>query len=137
MNDITIRFIAIYDDLVNAKIVKNQTDFCRKMGISPSVFTEIRNNRSQVGTKVLQKLVKEFDVDANYLLKGTYSLNRPDQIVSDIKTGYKNCEVCPFKIFSERYERDIQRYEKEIERLTHTIDELKSSYNTKTKSISA
>jgi len=137
MNDLSIRFIAVFEELMTSNQVKNQIDFCKKIGISPSQFTEIRNNRSQVGIKALHNLVKEFDVDANYLLKGTYSIYNISPEATESVIDYAQCETCSYKTLAERYERDIQRYEREIERLTQTIQELRSGYRGKTKSISA
>jgi len=76
MTDVTNRFIEIYNYLLKEKIVDNKADFCRKIEISTSMFTEISKGRTNVGLNAVQKTVLQFPfVSAEYLLTGNGSLN--------------------------------------------------------------
>ena len=41
LNEITLRFIEVYEHLQKTKKVKNVSDFAEKIGISNSMMTEI------------------------------------------------------------------------------------------------
>jgi phage repressor protein C with HTH and peptisase S24 domain len=70
VDDLTGRFIAAYEWLKAVGLVKNDTEFALKIGASRSNVTEILKGRSNPGAKPLQNIVKEFPVDATWLLTG-------------------------------------------------------------------
>mgnify|MGYP001106877217 FL=1 len=68
--NISERFLEVFDYLKNSKQVGSQKEFAKKIGISPSMFTEISNGRSGVGLSAIQNIVLNYDIDANWLLTG-------------------------------------------------------------------
>lgn len=71
MEDITVRFLKVYEDLIDLKKVSNPSDFSKKIGISTSMMNEILKNRSKVGIKVIQNTVNTFNgYSLDWLIKG-------------------------------------------------------------------
>ncbi|MAG87261.1 S24 family peptidase [Zunongwangia profunda] len=71
LNEITLRFIEVYEHLQKTKKVKNVSDFAEKIGISNSMMTEISKFRSNVGIKAIQNTVNTFSfIDSEWLLTG-------------------------------------------------------------------
>jgi repressor LexA len=71
MEDITTRFLRVYEDLIELKKVSNPSDFSKKIGISTSMMNEILKNRSKVGLKVIQNTVNNFNgYSLDWLIKG-------------------------------------------------------------------
>lgn len=69
-NELSARFIAAYEALLGDKQVSDKRDFALRIGISPSMVTEISKGRSNVGTLAIQNIVSVFNIDANWLLTG-------------------------------------------------------------------
>ena len=69
-NEISDRFIEAFETLLSKGIVTDKRDFATKLGISPSMITEISKGRSSVGTTAIQNIVSSFDIDANWILTG-------------------------------------------------------------------
>ena len=77
-NELSARFIAAYKALLNNGKVADKRDFALKIGISPSMVTEISKGRSNVGTLAIQNIVSLFDINADWLLTGKgYMLKTP------------------------------------------------------------
>ncbi|WP_187477812.1 helix-turn-helix transcriptional regulator [Amniculibacterium sp. G2-70] len=71
MNDITQRFIDVYEYLLNNKLVDSSRDFANKIDISASMMTEIIKKRSNAGINPIQKTVQNFsNIDSTWLLTG-------------------------------------------------------------------
>lgn len=65
------RFLEVYEYLISLKLVENGADFCRKIGISSSMFTEISKGRTNVGLQAIQKTVQSFSfINSNWILTG-------------------------------------------------------------------
>lgn len=60
MNDITERFIKVYESLLNQKKIKSPSDFAKEISVSTSMMNEILKSRSNVGIKVVQNTVKKY-----------------------------------------------------------------------------
>lgn len=76
-DDLTIRFKAFYDYLIEREIVTSASNFAKRIGISPSLMTEIEKGRSNVGVKVIQNTVNAFsEIDSDWLLIGRGSMLR-------------------------------------------------------------
>lgn len=69
-NELSARFIAAYEALLDNGKVTDKRDFALKIGISPSMVTEISKGRSNVGTLAIQNIVSLFDINAEWLLTG-------------------------------------------------------------------
>ncbi|WP_295675582.1 helix-turn-helix domain-containing protein [uncultured Mucilaginibacter sp.] len=70
MDDLTIRFIDSYNYLKGEKFIDNDSDFAKKLDVSRSMVTEILKGRSNPGTKALQNIVRNFPIDATWILTG-------------------------------------------------------------------
>jgi hypothetical protein len=76
MDDLTIRFIDSYNFLKENNYVNGSSDFATKIDVSTSMVTEIVKGRSKPGSKALQNIVKEFPIDATWLLIGQGNMLR-------------------------------------------------------------
>ena len=71
MNDITIRFLLVYDYLLINNQIKNKRDFGVKLKLSNSLLTEIIKKRTNAGVVPIQNLLIVFEeINANWLLTG-------------------------------------------------------------------
>jgi len=71
MNDITKRFLELYEYLKSHNEISKQSEFAERIGISSSSFTEISKGRSGVGLPAIQNTVLQFPwVSSDWLLKG-------------------------------------------------------------------
>lgn len=69
-NDVSSRFIAALECLLGNNIVTDKKAFAQKVGISPSMITEIYKGRSAVGTTAIQNIVRVFNISGDWLLTG-------------------------------------------------------------------
>lgn len=71
MNDITNRFLEVYEYLLTQKKIKSNSEFAKKLDISTSLMTEILKKRSNAGINPVQNIVKSFtEISAEWLLTG-------------------------------------------------------------------
>lgn len=71
MNDLTSRFLAVYDYLKEAGRVSNKVDFAQKLEISSSTITDITKNRTNPGINVIRGFVKSFpEISIEWLIEG-------------------------------------------------------------------
>ena len=71
MNDITIRFLDVYNYLLKNAQVSSPSDFAKKIEISTSMMNEILKGRSNAGINPIQNTVKVFtQINAEWLLIG-------------------------------------------------------------------
>lgn len=78
-NDVSSRFIAALECLLGENVVSDKKAFAAKVGISPSMITEIYKGRSAVGTTAIQNIVKVFDISGDWLLTGEGSMLKSEQ----------------------------------------------------------
>lgn len=69
-NEISARFIEAYTQLLSLGKTSDKKDFAYKIGISPSMVTEISKGRSSVGLIAIQNIVLNFGVSPDWLLTG-------------------------------------------------------------------
>lgn len=75
MKELNARFIAFYDELKNRKVIANQGQFAALLGVSGSLITEIKGNRSSPGLSILQNAVDKFpSLNIAWLLTGKGSM---------------------------------------------------------------
>ena len=71
LNNVTERFLEVYEQLLLQKKVENLSDFAKKVGISNSMMTEIIKRRSNVGIKVIQNTVNTFEmISPDWIITG-------------------------------------------------------------------
>ena len=81
MNDITARFIDVYNYLLNSGKVSSQADFAKKIGISVSMMNEISKGRTNAGINPIQKTVIEYsEICSEWLLIGYGSMLKTKSI---------------------------------------------------------
>lgn len=72
MNDLTKRFIDVYDYLLDQKKIASSRDFASRIGISSSMMTEIIKKRSNAGITPIQNTVNYFnEINSEWLLTGS------------------------------------------------------------------
>lgn len=90
LSDVSTRFLEVYEHLKNNNVVKSQREFTEKIGVSPSMFTEICKHRSNVGINAIQSIVTLFDVNADWLLTGRGDMFvLPDIQLANVKIEHK------------------------------------------------
>lgn len=119
MQDVTDRFLTFYNYLLDNKIIRNASDFTKKLGIASSVMTEINKRRTEVGLKVLQGTVREFGhlVNANWLLSGTGEMIPRKEMASPDSFLLDFCAEKDKTIAALEYTIDLQR--RLIQQLEH------------------
>lgn len=71
MNDISTRFLELYDYLKDAKKVSSKADFAEKLDISSSTITDITKGRSNAGINVVRNIVTAFpEINTDWVLAG-------------------------------------------------------------------
>lgn len=91
-NELSSRFITAYEALIDSKQVADKRDFAHKIGISPSMVTEISKGRSNVGTLAIQNIVSLFDINADWLLTGRGTMTK-ERDVADTPTISNNPSI--------------------------------------------
>lgn len=90
LTDVSRRFLDVYAYLKDNGLVRSQREFTEKIGISPSMFTEICKHRSNVGIAPVQNIVSEFNINADWLLTGRGEMIRQNDIqLADVKVEHK------------------------------------------------
>lgn len=87
-NDVSSRFIAALECLLDKKVVSDKKAFAAKVGISPSMITEIYKGRSAVGATAIQNIVKVFGISGDWLLTGEGPMLKSES--SDIQNVKKS-----------------------------------------------
>lgn len=115
MNDITIRFLNIYEYLKGQKIVDNPKNFASEINISTSLFTEICKMRTNAGITPIQNLLIRYqEINANWLLTGEGTMLKKGSIEMNI--NYKELAEARLEIIAFKDEK-IELLKKEIKEL--------------------
>lgn len=70
VNSLSYRVLRLYEYLKNNGKVDKQKEFCKKIGISESFFTEIKKGRSGITHDGLQNISEEYSEFKEWLLTG-------------------------------------------------------------------
>ncbi len=71
MNDITSRFLDVYEWLKKEKIVHTPKEFASEIEVSTSLITEICKKRTNAGITPIQNLINRFSqINSEWLLTG-------------------------------------------------------------------
>lgn len=65
------RFVKLLEMLKSKGIVANDADFAKRLEISRSVISDIRNEKKPISNKILIKANKEFGISVEFINKGT------------------------------------------------------------------
>lgn len=103
MNDITIRFLEVYEFLLSKKTIKGKSDFAKMIGISTSAMTEILKGRTNAGINPIQNTVNVFpQISSEWLLTG-----KGDMLLSTIKENVSSINKNPKKEVDTDYTRSL------------------------------
>lgn len=92
MEDITVRFLEVYNYLLSVNKIANSSDFAKKIDVSSSMISEIIKGRSNAGIKVIQNTVLKFkEINLDWLIKGD------GKMIADFKINI------PFKDLNEEW----------------------------------
>gem|GEM_PF-5793953 len=86
-NEVSGRFIAAFEHLLKVNAIADKKDFALKLGISPSMVTEISKGRSAVGTTAIQNIVMLFNISGDWLLTGEGQMLRSSTPKADGATS--------------------------------------------------
>ncbi|KAA6343124.1 hypothetical protein EZS27_009190 [termite gut metagenome] len=82
MNDITSRFLEAYRWILSNNKTPDTKTFAKELGISISMMTEIAKERSNIGIKAIQNIVKKFHINSEWLLTGKGEMLREEPTLS-------------------------------------------------------
>ncbi|WP_444647737.1 hypothetical protein ACSLMO_13445 [Flavobacterium columnare] len=128
MNDITKRFLEVYEYLKNEGKIQNPKEFAKEIGVSTSLITEICKKRTNAGiTPIQNTLIRFEEIDANWLLTGKGKMLKLN--IEVIETDTKSSIVVELltdkiKLFeknSEMSEKQIAFLESEVARLKQAL----------------
>lgn len=111
-NDLTNRLLDLFSHLKKTGKIKNQKDFCGKIGISQSFFTEIKKGRSGITLDKLQNVTEEFSEFKGWLLAGGETL------LKDRSSSLSECLKCV------DFEKTIQQQKGVIDYLDSSVKKL-------------
>lgn len=94
-NELSARFITAFETLIKDKQVADRRDFAFKIGISPSLVTEISKGRSNVGALAIQNIVLNFNINAEWLLTGKGNMFNSDKETQTDDSGSRQREAIP------------------------------------------
>lgn len=94
-NELSARFITAFETLIKDKQVADRRDFAFKIGISPSLVTEISKGRSNVGALAIQNIVLKFNINADWLLTGKGSMFNSGKETQTDDSGSRQREAIP------------------------------------------
>lgn len=87
-NEATVRFIEVYNWVINNTEIKKAAEFARKIGISTSLLNEIVKGRSNAGVECIQNTVQILNVSPHWLLSNNGSMFENENIVNEPRTKY-------------------------------------------------
>lgn len=97
MNNITQRFLKVYEHLLNTSLINNQTSFAKEIKVSNSTITEICKMRTNAGITPIKNLVKRYpEINSNWILTGDgIMLNNINKILKEPGDEYKTDRLIP------------------------------------------
>lgn len=115
MNDVTSRFLVVYEYLKEAKIVSNIKNFALEINISTSLVTEICKKRTNAGMVPISNLLARYkDIDANWLLTGEGSMLKRSGS-PEVNINYKELAEARLEIINLKDEK-IEWLNKELKK---------------------
>jgi hypothetical protein len=134
MNDITIRFLDVYEWLKSKGFVSNPKGFASEIEVSTSLITEICKKRTNAGITPIQNLINRFpQINSNWLLTGKGDMikseanHRTSQNIegdSNIMSGNDTSITGDCKQQLELLQIQLEEKKKEIEWLKALTDDL-------------
>lgn len=121
MNDITKRFLEVYNYLKDRNMVSNPKKFAEELNISTSLFTEICKQRTNAGITPIQNLLKRYsDIDANWMITGEGSM---------LKISTQNAELNTNIDYKELAQARLEIIELKNEKIEYLTEKLKKLEN--------
>jgi hypothetical protein len=90
MNDITIRFLDVYNHLKSVGKVNTPKGFATEIGVSTSLITEICKKRTNAGLTPIQNLITRFEhISPEWLITGKGSMIKEEKKEENPPDNYK------------------------------------------------
>ncbi|MDR2004943.1 MAG: helix-turn-helix domain-containing protein [Prevotella sp.] len=130
VNDISERFMEAYNHLINCGQTSDKKDFAVKIGISPSMVTEISKGRSNVGVSAIQNIVLQFYISPDWLITGNGPMlkieSQPDALPlasePEVQYSKQNDEIQFLKNIIGNQQKIIENQQKELDNKQKVID---------------
>lgn len=113
----TKRFLEVIDVIIAKGLATGDADVIKKSQLSNSTISEMRAGRAGISIKNIQKIVKAFSVNADYIMKGDGPVfidpeNRTTPIdliikYENLKKDYEALDI-KYKALEENYKRALQ-----------------------------
>jgi transcriptional regulator with XRE-family HTH domain len=123
-SELTERFLQAYNTLLKQTPALTLKDFTSSIGVSPSLMTEMRKGRSDVGVKALQNIVIAYNISPEWLLLGEGEMMRsaqPSSKSTDTPPSTDNTEI-------EQLRQEVQRLKDEKIKLLEKIISLQDTH---------
>ena len=128
MEDITKRFIEFYDYIKNENIIKDASAFAKSIGVSNSLITEIKKERSKLSTKVIQNLVKYYNLNTEWLFTGKGEIIKKNESAIS-----ENLLISQKKIMRlEKQIDDLLETNKSLSKTNESLSKMKKMFVTNT-----
>lgn len=118
MKDVNIRFLEFYNYLIEHKIISSAVDFSSRVDVSTSLITELKKNRTNIGVKLIQNSVKEFGLNANWVLA-----NVGEMFINDKKSDK---ELINTVIELSAKNALLEQENKELKKVEYSVDNTSS-----------
>ena len=141
-NTINQRFKDAVNYLITVKSVKNKTELSKNLRLSKPKFSEILNNRMNVGIDTVALFCLLYEIRVEWLLTGKGKMVRPNEFIPESEElkkiynenihievfeneiNYKELSEAKSKIIT-MLEKDNERLEKELQEQKQSIEQLK------------
>ena len=123
-SELTERFLQAYNTLLQQTPALTLKDFTSSIGVSPSLMTEMRKGRSDVGSRALQNIVIIYNISPTWLLLGEGEMMRgaqPSECSSNTSQSTDNTEI-------EQLRQEVARLKDEKIKLLEKIVSLQDTH---------
>lgn len=108
------RILAIYYELLKKEIVNNAVDFANKCDFNAPSFNEIINDKRGVPPSLMQKVVKHFNVNPEYIYDGNGKMfldKEKYELVTRKKTSLRGASLLAERIKEREETKSIPHYD--------------------------
>lgn len=141
------RFIKLYEELINQKVVKSKRDFMTSIGLPEQYFTRYKNDQQTPSITTLRKVINLFNVNEKWLLDGDGEMFLEDS-EGNIQLDFKHNAYMDFRnqksvdealqaMYNSLYDdygklrNNYNNAMKALEKATKIIEKFKKEYNIK------
>ena len=81
------RFIFLINHIISEQMDSNKSNIAQKLGLKANTFSEILNNRMNVGTDIISTLCEVYNASPDWILTGRGDMFRNDQKIGNIDSS--------------------------------------------------